>query len=87
MLSLGYLQHAQEFILQLLDQERSTVLAPVPHFQQRGQVVTRGQKEILKRKGFQDFFLNFRNRRVGGMEQGEPILQQIGKQKINFSCP
>lgn len=52
MLLLGYLQYAQEFMLQLLDQERSTVLAPVPHCQQRGQVVMRGQKEIFKKEMF-----------------------------------
>lgn len=87
MLSLGYLQYAQEFIFQLLDQGRSTVLAPVPHCQPRGQVVLRGQKEILKRKCFQDITLYFSNRQGRGMEGGEPILHQIGKQKMNFSCP
>lgn len=51
------MQYAQECVLQLLDQERSTVLAPIPHCQPRGQVATRGQKEILKKKCFQEISL------------------------------
>lgn len=51
MLSLGYLQYAPEFLLQLLDQEGSTVLAPGLHCQQRGQGDTRGHKEICFLKG------------------------------------
>lgn len=68
------LQYAQDSILQLLDQKRSTVLAPISRCQTRGQIATRGQKEILKKKYFQDISLYFSKRQGKGMEEGQNLF-------------